>query len=320
MTSGLTERQRSAQEEVLQVLRTTICYDLMPVSSKIVVLDTELSVKASFRALSENGLNSALLWDYKVSDYVGVVTVTDFVDILRHFYYDSSSPSDKPKFPELERFRVREWRELLAKQRHASLIRSLPDDTLIEAAEKLIGYKIHRLPLVDPAMNNVVLTVITTESILKSLILRLENSPDELFDIPISDLKIGTFDHVVTVLPDTRLIVVLNLLSDRGISAVPVVNADGIAVDIFTKSDVVGLCAFHEVFENLDRPLSSVLLELRCSPDPRPIHSCTRSSTITELLTQIFENNIRRVMCVDSTNRIEGIISLTDILEFFLQS
>jgi 5'-AMP-activated protein kinase, regulatory gamma subunit len=130
-----------------------------------------LSRSLSFH--SHVGLDSAPLWDYKAADYVGVVTVTDFIDILRHFYYDSSSPSDKPKFPELERFRVREWRELLVKQRHASLIRSLPDDTLLQAAEKLVRYKIHRLPLVDPAMNNVTLTVITTESILKFLILRV---------------------------------------------------------------------------------------------------------------------------------------------------
>lgn len=64
-------------------------------------------------------------------------------------------------------------------------------------------------------------------------------------------LNIGTYKNVVTVLRDTRLIVVLQLLAERKISAVPVVDENGIfekllhadsfqgsIFDIYTRSDV----------------------------------------------------------------------------------
>lgn len=58
----------------------------MPTSSKLVVLDTRLEVKKAFHALIENSLRSAPLWDNEVQDYVGLLTVSDFVSILLAYH------------------------------------------------------------------------------------------------------------------------------------------------------------------------------------------------------------------------------------------
>ena len=58
----------------------------MPSSGKVVVLDTELSVRHAFWAIYDNGLNCAVAWDAKRRAYVGMLTYSDFMDVLRFLY------------------------------------------------------------------------------------------------------------------------------------------------------------------------------------------------------------------------------------------
>ena len=69
------------------LLNTHSCYEMIPASGKIVVLDVALDVKVAFRALIENRIKSAPLWDFNTGEYVGMITVTDFIDIIRYFYH-----------------------------------------------------------------------------------------------------------------------------------------------------------------------------------------------------------------------------------------
>lgn len=55
-----------------------------------------------------------------------------------------------------------------------------------------------------------------------------------LLSCTIGSLGIGTYDHVVTVLADTPLIVVLDLLAARKISAVPIVDEHGLLSSFFS--------------------------------------------------------------------------------------
>ncbi|GFU22560.1 5'-AMP-activated protein kinase subunit gamma-2 [Trichonephila clavipes] len=62
------------------------CYDLIPVSAKLVVFDTQLLVKKAFFALVHNGVRAAPLWDSATQSFVGMLTITDFINILRTYY------------------------------------------------------------------------------------------------------------------------------------------------------------------------------------------------------------------------------------------
>lgn len=83
------------------------CYEMIPASGKIVVLDISLAVKVAFRALIENRIKSAPLWDSIIGDYVGMITVTDFIDILRYFYNSRSQNSQA--FVQDE-YQIKTWR------------------------------------------------------------------------------------------------------------------------------------------------------------------------------------------------------------------
>ena len=58
------------------------CYDLIPNSSKLIVLDVNLPVKEAFLALVENNIRAAPLWSSKTEKFVNILTISDFIKIL----------------------------------------------------------------------------------------------------------------------------------------------------------------------------------------------------------------------------------------------
>lgn len=82
---------------------------MIPDSAKIVILDTGLAVKAAFRALIENHIKSAPLWDSQIGDFVGMITVTDFIDILCYFYNSRLYENNSQLFVQ-EEYKIRTWR------------------------------------------------------------------------------------------------------------------------------------------------------------------------------------------------------------------
>ena len=81
------------------------CYDLIPTSAKLVVFDTHLLVKKAFFALVYNGVRAAPLWDSVKQQFVGMLTITDFIRILQMYY---KSPT--VEMEELEEHQLQTWR------------------------------------------------------------------------------------------------------------------------------------------------------------------------------------------------------------------
>jgi len=296
-------------------LRSYTCYDIIPASGKSVVLDTQLPVRAAFHALEENGIKSAPLWDSAMQDYVGMITVSDFIDILLHFYKESTN-SGNDIFEELTHHKIKTWREI--RNETTTLLYTEPEVSLFDAGNTLIKHGVHRLPIIDRHESNSILHILTHNRILAFLIKNLPTEPpNPILSCTIGSLGIGTYDHVVTVLADTPLIVVLELLAARKISAVPIVDEHGVVIDVYSKSDVpmmVKLGAFTHA--DLDKPVHEVLSTY--SKRPEQIHTCFKNDILKEVIDKCIFKRVHRLICVDSTKRVEGIVSLSDILKFFL--
>jgi len=58
------------------------CYDIMPTSCKLVIFDTRLTARKAFDGLISNAVRSAPLWDSVACQYVGMLTVTDFMNLI----------------------------------------------------------------------------------------------------------------------------------------------------------------------------------------------------------------------------------------------
>lgn len=86
-----------------------------------------------------------------------MLTITDFILVLRQFYNHKTSPlsatikssknnSGLDIMSELEAHTIQSWRELMNKQ-YSSFISIDPECTLYEGLYQLIKHKIHRLPI-----------------------------------------------------------------------------------------------------------------------------------------------------------------------------
>ena len=69
----------SLNDDILNFFKCYKCYDLIPPSTKLVVLDTELVLKKAFYAMVDTGVRACPLWDSTKQAFVGMLTITDFI-------------------------------------------------------------------------------------------------------------------------------------------------------------------------------------------------------------------------------------------------
>jgi 5'-AMP-activated protein kinase regulatory gamma subunit len=285
------------------------CYDLIPISAKLVVFDTQLVVKKAFFALLSNGVRAAPLWESNKQEFVGMLTITDFINILRTYY-----KSPLVKMEELEEHKLDTWRNVL-KEEARPLVSIGPDESLFNAIKTLIHNKVHRLPVIDPETGNV-LYILTHKRILKYLFLYYYNRlpmPTYL-NKQLKELMIGTYDNIAVTTTNTPLILVLHQFIERRVSALPVVDKRSKVVDVYSKFDVIHLAA-DKTYNNLD---ITVKKALEHRDQSERVIKCTMNETLHQILERIVQSEVHRIVVVDSEDHVIGIISLSDILSFLV--
>lgn len=77
------EEPQYTRRRVREFLNSHTCYELIPESGKVVLLDIDLPVRQAFHALHEQGVASAPLWDSDQIAVVGMISASDFINVLR---------------------------------------------------------------------------------------------------------------------------------------------------------------------------------------------------------------------------------------------
>ncbi|KAG1681393.1 5'-AMP-activated protein kinase subunit gamma-2 [Nymphon striatum] len=285
------------------------CHDCVPLSAKLVVFDSQLIVKKAFVALVHNGVRAAPLWSTKEQAVIGMITVTDFMHMLRKYY-----KSPMVRMDELEEHKLELWKTCLTdmSSQNRGLISISPDASLFEAIKTLIEHRVHRLPIIDPASGNVVY-ILTHKRILKFLFLFISDIPQPSFlKKSIKELNIGTYENIATAKPDTPIITALNIFIEKRVSALPVVDDEGKVVDIYAKFDIINLAA-ERTYNNLDITIKQAL-EHR-NEWFEGVHNCKVTDSLSSVMERICKAEVHRLVVVDDANRVKGVISLSDILK-----
>ncbi|XP_006873764.1 PREDICTED: 5'-AMP-activated protein kinase subunit gamma-2 [Chrysochloris asiatica] len=291
----------------MRFMRSHKCYDIVPTSSKLVVFDTTLQVKKAFFALVANGVRAAPLWESKKQSFVGMLTITDFINILHRYY-----KSPMVQIYELEEHKIETWRELYLQETFKPLVNISPDASLFDAVYSLIKNKIHRLPVIDPISGNA-LYILTHKRILKFLQLFMSDMPKPAFmKQNLDELGIGTYHNIAFIHPDTPIIKALNIFVERRISALPVVDESGKVVDIYSKFDVINLAA-EKTYNNLDITVTQALQHR--SQYFEGVVKCNKLETLETIVDRIVRAEVHRLVVVNEADSIVGIISLSDILQ-----
>lgn len=138
----------------------------------------------------------------------------------------------------------------------------------------------------------------------------------DLFDLTVSTLGLGTFGAILSVTEATPLVAVLQLLSEQRLSAVPVVAPDGTLVNVFARVDVRELATDDRRPLNLRERLGDVLQRLR--PEGFAVATCAATDSVRALFSRFDAARKHRLYCVDGGGRLLGVVSLSDVLRYFL--
>uniref|UniRef100_A0A3B3VNX6 Protein kinase AMP-activated non-catalytic subunit gamma 3 n=1 Tax=Poecilia latipinna TaxID=48699 RepID=A0A3B3VNX6_9TELE len=270
----------------LNFMKSHTCYDAIPISCKLVIFDTTLQVKKAFFALVANGLRAAPLWDSKLQRFVGMLTITDFINIL-HCYYKS---------PMVQMYGLE----------------SHKIETLFDAIYSLLRYKIHRLPVIDPESGNV-LHILTHKRILKFLHIFGKNLPKPAFvKRPVQELGIGTFRNIATVHQTSSLYEALSIFVERRVSALPVVDGQSKVVALYSRFDVINLAA-QKTYNNLDMTMEEAIRRRTCCVEG--VMKCYPDESLETVIDRIVKAEVHRLVLVDRLDVVKGIISLSDLLQ-----
>ncbi|XP_068051666.1 5'-AMP-activated protein kinase subunit gamma-3 [Anomalospiza imberbis] len=302
-----TEFQNPDAEVYMHFLRSHCCYDAIPTSCKLVVFDISLEIKKAFLALVANGVRAAPLWDSKTQSFVGMLTITDFINILHRYYR-----SPLVQIYEVEEHKIETWREVYLQGSLQPLVYISPSNSLFDAVYSLIKHKIHRLPVIEPVSGNV-LHILTHKRILKFLHIFASTIPKPRFlKKTVQELCIGTFRDLAVVAETAPIHTALEIFVDRRVSALPVINDAGQVVGLYSRFDVIHLAA-QKTYNNLDISVREALRQRTVCLEG--VLTCYPHEPMEDIIDRIAKEQVHRLVLVDENQYPRGIVSLSDILQ-----
>lgn len=282
------------------------CYEILPKSAKVIIFDTQFFVKKTFPTLISHGIRSAPLWDANKKLLVGMITVTDFIRILLYLDKENLSVED------LERHTLHTWRKLLRSTRKP-LCSAGPDQSLHDAINLLHKNRVHRLLMIDPFTGDV-LYILSHKRILRFLFVYLNEFPElTFFHRTLTELKIGTYDDIVSVTEDTTIKTAFQLMLEKDVSALPILDENGMLIDVYAKYEVLNLVS-EKLYSNLSLTIGEVRNKKKDWEEK--LQKCRSSITLYEALEVIVRTESHRLLLVNREDKLVGIVSLSDILVY----
>ena len=132
---------------------------------------------------------------------------------------------------------------------------------------------------------------------------------------PVGAIKVESImtREVIWASPDMTIREIIELLLSKKISGMPVVDSLHHVISIVSQSDLIQFAALG----GLDRTLSEFMHKLPAATDVVFVH---KNDTFTDVFKKFLTNPVRRVVVIDHTRRIQGIVSRSSLLRAFLDS
>jgi 5'-AMP-activated protein kinase regulatory gamma subunit len=312
--------RQTGKQAIHSFLKDNTCFTVLRISGKVVVFDTRIPIQLAFYALVEHDMLAAPLWDPTVREFVGMLTVADFIDILRYYrkarlnvsHLSQRSISDILEDPNTSKL-LKQGNEFLGADATASLY---------NACELLLSNRVDFLPILLPDDMRV-LSTLTYTHVLEHLVNNFREQR-RLFDDSIYDLGIGTYTNVVTVQPHQTLAECLHLMDTNGLSAVPVVDANGAVVDVYSRSDITFLAKAtdaQDAIRNLDLSLGDILSQQRHDvTTPDRLHTCRPDHTLQSIFEYFAQLKFNRLIVTNEQQCVVGVVSARDLVAYFVNN
>ncbi|KAJ9208764.1 hypothetical protein DTO166G4_9248 [Paecilomyces variotii] len=304
--------ERLGLRAIRDFLKVRNSYDVLPLSFRLIVFDTSLSVKESLNILIQNGIVSAPLWDSKTSTFAGLLTTSDYINVIQYYFQNPAA------LDQIDQFRLYSLREVEKALGVAppETISIDPERPLYEACRRMLDSRARRIPLVSndsQTDRSLVVSVVTQYRILKFVAVNVGDT--QKLRKPLKELRLGTYDNIVTASMETPVIDVIHSLVERSISSVPIVNSEGVVYNVFEAVDVITLIK-GGVYDDLNLSVGEALKKR--SPDFPGIYTCSAEDGLDTIFDTIRKSRVHRLVVVDDHFRLKGVLTLSDILHYIL--
>ncbi|KAF4596024.1 nuclear protein SNF4 [Ophiocordyceps camponoti-floridani] len=311
--SPLDKEQGQGLGAIREFLKVRTSYDVLPLSFRLIVLDNDLLIKKSLNILIQNSIVSAPLWDSEASRFAGILTATDYINVIQYY---CQFPDEMSK---LDQFRLSSLRDI-EKAIGAIPIETVsvhPSQPLYEACRRMLKTRARRIPLVDvddETGRETVISVITQYRILKFIAVNNEHNT-VMLKKSVRETGLGTYANLATVYMHSTVLDAIHMMVDRNISCVPIVDSENRVLNAFEAVDVIP-CIKGGAYEELDGSVGDALCR---RPDDSPgIYTCCEGDRLDSIFDTIRKSRVHRLIVVDDENKLKGVISLSDILKYVL--
>ncbi|KAF7718473.1 Cystathionine-beta-synthase (CBS) domain-containing protein [Penicillium ucsense] len=304
--------ERQGLRAIRNFLKVRTSYDVLPLSFRLIIFDTGLSVKESLNILIQNGIVSAPLWDSKASKFAGLLTTSDYINVIQYYFQNPAA------LDQIDQFRLDSLREVEKALGVAppETISIDPERPLYEACRRMLESRARRIPLVtndSQTDRSHVLSVITQYRILKFVAVNVGDT--QKLRRPLGELLLGTYNNIATASMDTPVIDVIHILVERSISSVPILNSEGVVYNVFEAVDVIALIR-GGVYDDLGLTVGEVLKKR--SPEFPGIYTCSLNDGLDTIFDTIRKSRVHRLVVVDEHFKLKGVLTLSDILHYIL--
>ncbi|MCJ1275104.1 AMP-activated serine/threonine-protein kinase regulatory subunit [Puttea exsequens] len=329
--SAIERDQRFGLQRIREFLKVRTSYDVLPLSFRLIIFDTALLVKKSLTILINNGsfpgtavaspaadliqrlgIISAPLWDSTTSSFAGLLTTSDYLNLIQFYWQNPEAIS------RIDQFKLSSLREI-EKAIGVQPLETLsihPQRSLYEACRRMLESRARRIPLVDiddETKRAMVVSVLTQYRILKFVAVNV--SETQLLRKPLRQLKLGTYKNLETARMESSVFDVIHQLVNNSISSVPILNSDSVVTNVFEAVDVITLIK-GGVYDDLNLNVGEALQKR--SEDFPGIYTCSIHDRLDTIFDTIRKSRMHRLVVVDEDNRLVGILTLSDILEYIL--
>ncbi|VDD85981.1 unnamed protein product [Enterobius vermicularis] len=328
-----------------RLLQYNNCYDAMPTSSKMVIFDSKLQLRKAFNGLIYQNTRHVLLSDPDNDGAItGILSVTDFIRVMLRLHKkrkEAEKNEDSTDVPmeegetaaeaindvstflsngDIGRLTIQEYREMIkAEGKLMDLISINADESLLKAARLLTKFRIHRLPVLDP-LHGTPLFILTHKRILKFMWLFGQSlSIPDYHNKSCKELGVGTWTGIRVIFPDTLLVDCLDILLHKGVSGLPVVERNTYkVVDMYSRFDAIGV-ALENKLDQLDVTVEQALAFRNTFRQEKDRVVAVRDTdSLWTALNVLVERNVHRLCALRPNGAIEGLISLSDVINYMV--
>lgn len=314
-TTSLVNDQRTALNVIREFLKSKTSFDVLPVSYRLIVLDTSLLVKRALNVLLQNSIVSAPLWNSKISKFAGLLTASDFLNII---HYAATNPDQSLNLSETLTL---DGLANIGSMSGSSALDTCsihPFRSLYDACLEMIKSSARRIPLIDrdeETQREIVVSVLTQYRILKFVSMNCRETRYLLQ--PLNELNIGTNNNLCHARLNTSIGEVINLLIQYHISSVPILDDDDKLINVYEAVDLLSLVK-GGVYADLSLTVGEALLKR--SDDFEGVYTCTLSDSLFVVLETIRKSRLHRLFVLDDEGKLLGVMTLGDILKYILCS